>query len=70
MSRLGGPHEQMEMFGHQDIAEKLESQLGAQLCQCGYEFALEALGIENLRAAISTRRQVVKIVFFIVSGRI
>ena len=70
MSRLGGPHEQMEMFGHQDIAEKLESQLGAQLCQCGYEFALEALEIENLRTAVDARRQKVKIVFGVVSGRI
>jgi hypothetical protein len=60
----------MEMFRHQDIAEKPESQLGAQLCQCGYEFALEALGIENLRTAVDARRQKVKIVFGVVSGRI
>ncbi len=60
----------MAMLRHQDIAEKPESQLGAQLCQGGNEFAFEALRIENLRAAIGAGGQVVKIVFAVVSGGI
>jgi len=60
----------MEMFRHQNVTEKPESQLGAQLCQRGNKLALEALRIENLRAAIDAGRQVVKIVFGVVSGRI
>jgi hypothetical protein len=65
-----GPQQQVEMFRHQDIAEKPESQLGAQLRQCGYEFALEALRIENLRAATGAGGQKVKVAFALVSGRI
>jgi hypothetical protein len=60
----------MEMFRHQDIAEKPEPQLGAQLCQRDDEFALEPLGIENRRAAISAGGQKVKIVFTVISGRL
>jgi hypothetical protein len=67
---IGGPHEQMEMFRHQDIAEEPESKLGAQLCPRGDEFALEELRVENLRAAIGAGGQKVKIVFTVVSGRV
>jgi hypothetical protein len=68
-SAFGGPHEQVEMFRHQNIAEELESQFSAQLRQCCDKFALEALGIENRGAAIQAPGQKVKIVFAVVSRR-
>ena len=52
----------MEMIRHQDLAEKSESQFGAQPRQWANEFALEALGIENRRAAIGAGGQKVKVV--------
>ena len=58
------------MLGHQDMAEQPESQFGAQLCQGGDEFALEDLGIDNRRGAISAGGQKVKIVFTVISGRL
>jgi hypothetical protein len=58
------------MLGHQDIAEESESQFGTELYQCGDEFTLEALGIENRLGVIRSGGQKVRMVFAVVSRRL
>lgn len=59
---LGGPNQQMEMLGHQDVTEDFEAQGSAKPAQRLDEVLAETRGVKKARAAISAGRKLVKMI--------